>query len=210
MLFCHWYTGDTPPLVGVLAVNVNDVPAQMLTVVGVIVRDGTIDGFTVIVIMLLVAVVGETQVEDDVITTLTWFVLASVVVVKVALLLPTAVAFMYHWYEGVAPPFTGVAVKVTDVPAQILLSASLETILTPAVPPTVNVALPLLPTTPVEVGFVEVTATLYPENEARGEGNVKTLVSDVIAPSPELGGLGIENVPPSSCQLPLLLKRCAW
>ena len=25
---------------------------------------------------------------------------------------------MYHWYAGAAPPLTGVAVKVTDVPVQ--------------------------------------------------------------------------------------------
>ena len=30
---------------------------------------------------------------------------------------PTAPAFLYHWYDGDVPPFTGVAVKVTDVPA---------------------------------------------------------------------------------------------
>jgi len=30
--------------------------------------------------------------------------------------------FTCHWYEGVGPPFTGVAVKVTDVFRQTLLS----------------------------------------------------------------------------------------
>jgi hypothetical protein len=30
---------------------------------------------------------------------------------------PTATVFLYHWYEG-EPPLTGVAVKVTGVPAQ--------------------------------------------------------------------------------------------
>ena len=35
-----------------------------------------------------------------------------------------------HWYVGVVPPFTGVAVNVTEVPAQTELSASDDTILT--------------------------------------------------------------------------------
>jgi len=34
-------------------------------------------------------------------------------------LVPTFAPFSFHWYEGVVPPFTGVAVKVTLVPAQI-------------------------------------------------------------------------------------------
>jgi hypothetical protein len=29
------------------------------------------------------------------------------------------VPFFLHWYAGVVPPFTGVAVKVTEVPAQM-------------------------------------------------------------------------------------------
>ena len=29
------------------------------------------------------------------------------------LLLPTLLPFFFHWYTGVEPPFTGVAVKVT-------------------------------------------------------------------------------------------------
>ena len=34
-------------------------------------------------------------------------------------MVPTLTPFSFHWYEGVVPPFTGVAVKVTLVPAQI-------------------------------------------------------------------------------------------
>ena len=30
----------------------------------------------------------------------------------------TLVPFSFHWYVGVVPPLVGVAVKVTDVPAQ--------------------------------------------------------------------------------------------
>jgi len=31
---------------------------------------------------------------------------------------PALTPLSFHWYEGVVPPFTGVAVKVTLVPAQ--------------------------------------------------------------------------------------------
>ena len=37
----------------------------------------------------------------------------------VLLLLPTLVPLSLHWYTGAGPPFTGVAVNVTFVPAQI-------------------------------------------------------------------------------------------
>ena len=32
---------------------------------------------------------------------------------------PTFIPFNFHWYIGVVPPFVGVAVNVTEVPAQI-------------------------------------------------------------------------------------------
>ena len=34
-------------------------------------------------------------------------------------MVPTLAPLSFHWYEGVVPPFTGVAVNVTLVPAQI-------------------------------------------------------------------------------------------
>jgi len=36
----------------------------------------------------------------------------------VLLLVPAFTPFTFHWYEGAAPPFVGVAVNVTDEPAQ--------------------------------------------------------------------------------------------
>ena len=36
------------------------------------------------------------------------------------LLVPTLFPFSFHWYEGVAPPFVGVAVNVAVVPEQIV------------------------------------------------------------------------------------------
>ena len=35
---------------------------------------------------------------------------------------PTFEPFNFHWYVGVIPPFVGVAVKVTEVPAQIVVA----------------------------------------------------------------------------------------
>ncbi len=37
---------------------------------------------------------------------------------KVGLFVPTTVFPSFHWYTGVVPPLTGVAVKVTWVPEQ--------------------------------------------------------------------------------------------
>jgi hypothetical protein len=36
----------------------------------------------------------------------------------VLLFIPTFTPFTFHWYTGAAPPLVGVAVKVTEVPAQ--------------------------------------------------------------------------------------------
>ena len=44
-------------------------------------------------------------------------------------MVPTKPLFNFHRYDAV-PPFVGVAVNVTLVPAQMVLSASLEAILT--------------------------------------------------------------------------------
>ena len=47
-------------------------------------------------------------------------------------MVPTKPLFNFHRYDAV-PPFVGVAVNVTLVPTQMVLSASFETILTLAV-----------------------------------------------------------------------------
>jgi hypothetical protein len=45
------------------------------------------------------------------------------------LFVPTAEAPLYHWYVGEPPPLTGVAVKVTAVPVQMLLAeGTIETL----------------------------------------------------------------------------------
>jgi uncharacterized protein YodC (DUF2158 family) len=119
-LTCHWYDGAAPPFVGV-AVKVTDVPAQIapdgdaatLTLAGR-------SGLTVIVIPVEVA--GDPVrhgVAFEVIATVTTSLLMRVVDVKVALFDPAFMPLTCHWYDGADPPLTGVAVKVTDVPAQI-------------------------------------------------------------------------------------------
>ena len=43
--------------------------------------------------------------------------------------MPAFTPFTFHWYDGAAPPLVGVAVNVTDVPAQTgLASATIETL----------------------------------------------------------------------------------
>jgi len=68
---------------------------------------------------LLVAVVGDAQMALLVTTTDTTSPSTKLVVVNVALLLPDGVAFTNHAYVGEAPALVGVAVNVTEVPAQI-------------------------------------------------------------------------------------------
>jgi hypothetical protein len=58
---------------------------------------GVTVGFTVIVIPVLVAVAGLAQVAFDVNAQVTICPLVKVVVVYVALLVPTLVPFTFHW-----------------------------------------------------------------------------------------------------------------
>ena len=73
----------------------------------------------VIFIGALVAVVGFAQASLLVMTTVTTSPSASVDELYVSLFVPTFAPFTCHWYEGVVPPFTGIAVNVRLPPAQI-------------------------------------------------------------------------------------------
>src|SRR4051794_37801694 len=80
-------------------------------------------GFTVIVIPALVAGFPAMHgIAFEVITTVTTSLLTSALVVKTLLLIPLFIPFTFHWYDGVVPPFTGVAVKVTAVPVQMVVA----------------------------------------------------------------------------------------
>ena len=107
-------------MVGV-AVKVTPVPAQMVVALAETLMLTGAFGFTVIVSVLEVAGLPVTQVAFEVRTQYTWSLLANEALLLVALLVPTADPFKYHWYAGVVPPLVGVAVNVTLVPAQIVV-----------------------------------------------------------------------------------------
>jgi len=65
--FFHWYTGEAPPLV-IVDEKLTDVPAQMVLADAAIDIEGVSNGFTVIVIVLLVAVAGIAQLAEAVST----------------------------------------------------------------------------------------------------------------------------------------------
>jgi hypothetical protein len=106
-------------LVGV-AVNVTEVPLHIVVADAATITDGVTSAFTVMIVCTLLAVVGDGQTYELVITTHRLSLLARAALVYVAELVPTGEPFLYHWYTGVAPPLTGMAVKVTDVPAHMV------------------------------------------------------------------------------------------
>ena len=85
-----------PPLVGV-AVNVTEVPAQIVVNEAATETDGVTTGFTVMVIALDVAVVGEAQEAVEVITHVIIFPLAKAAEVYVELVAPEILLpFSFH------------------------------------------------------------------------------------------------------------------
>ena len=80
--------------------------------------------------------------------------------------LPTGVAPLYHWYTGAVPPLTGVAVKVTEVPAQTGLA--LATIVTLA----------------VRIGFTVIVMALevagLPDAQAAFDVRLQVIISPVL------------------------------
>src|SRR5215203_7112607 len=73
----------------------------------------------VMVIGLLSAVGVDTQARSLVMITVTTSPSCNVLVVNLSLSVPASIPFTCHWYDGLPPPLTGVAVKVTDVPSHI-------------------------------------------------------------------------------------------
>lgn len=107
--------------------NVTDDPEQAGLLLAAIETDGTMDVLIVIVILFDVAVVGEAQFAFDVNTHVNTSPFEIVDVVNVEEFVPTFTPFFFHWYDGVVPPFVGVAVNVTDSPIQTgLLLATIE------------------------------------------------------------------------------------
>jgi hypothetical protein len=52
----------------------------------------------------------------------TWSASFNDVLLYVLLLMPTFIPFSFHWYAGLVPPFSTVAVNVTFVPAQTTMA----------------------------------------------------------------------------------------
>jgi len=93
----------------------------------VMVTLGVTVAFTVVVIELLVAVVGLAQLALEVSTHVTISPLLNPVVVYVELVCPLMLLpFNFHWYPGLPPPLVMDELKVTLLPVQMELSASLE------------------------------------------------------------------------------------
>ncbi len=92
----HWYVGEPPPLTGV-AVNVTFWPAQIEVDEALTVTSGATLGATVMVMVLLLAELVPEQPLTDVKVSDTTSPLASVVVLKVALLVPALLPFTFHW-----------------------------------------------------------------------------------------------------------------
>jgi hypothetical protein len=90
------------------------------------VTDGVTDEFTVVVMAFDVAGLFVAPLWFDVMIHVTTLPELRFGLVYVGLFVPTLAPFNCHWYEGFVPPFVGVAVNVTDVPAQIELSASVD------------------------------------------------------------------------------------
>jgi len=108
-------------LVGV-AVNVTEVPEQIVVALAAIITLTGRFGFTAIVTVLDVAGLPVAHVAFEVSTHVTLFPLARAELVYVGESDPTLAPFTFHWYDGVVPSFTAVAVNVTDVPSQIVVA----------------------------------------------------------------------------------------
>jgi hypothetical protein len=105
-------------LIGI-AVNVTLAPTHIEVWLAAIDTNG-VTLLTAIVMEILVAVGDVVQEALLVIVTLTWSLFARVVVINVAVVSPgTVIPFTCHKYVGAVPPFAGVALNVTDVPAHI-------------------------------------------------------------------------------------------
>src|SRR5262245_31424492 len=67
------------------------------------------------------ALEGLVQVNEEVITTVTIALFVNVEVWNTESLFPTLFPLTFHWYDAI-PPFTGVAVKITLAPVQIVVA----------------------------------------------------------------------------------------
>jgi hypothetical protein len=127
-LMYHSYTGVVPPP-DTDDVKFTFVPAQIVFADAAMESAGLTGAFTVIAILLDVTVLVVAHASLEVNSTDTWSPEVSDEFVYTLLFEPTGAPFNNHWYTGEAPPLVALAVKVTVVPAQIVvLLAATETV----------------------------------------------------------------------------------
>jgi hypothetical protein len=100
----------------------------MVVAPALIATDGATNWFTVILMKFDVSFGGIAHPRLDVSTTVneSWSVTDDAT--KMLESVPTSTPFCFHWYEGALPPFTGVAVNLTDPPGQMdVVFARIET-----------------------------------------------------------------------------------
>lgn len=105
-----------------MAVNVTGVKGQILLTEETMFNVGVMVAVTIIAMALEFAVVVLLQELGLVRTQEITSPFRIPVVEYVELFKPTFIPFIFHWYDGFIPPFTGVAAKVTNVPVHILLA----------------------------------------------------------------------------------------
>ena len=102
--------------------KVTEAPAQIAVALDTMLTDGVMADEIVITSALEVAVGTVEQGLLEVTTQVTVCPLLRLLVLKVALLLPTLLPSTFHWYDGELPAFKVVAVNVAVAPAQIVVA----------------------------------------------------------------------------------------
>jgi hypothetical protein len=74
---------------------------------------------------LLVAVAGDGHWAFEVMMHHTESLFAKAALAKVPVFPTCSIPFLNHWYDGETPPFAGTAVKVADVPEQMVVCVEL-------------------------------------------------------------------------------------
>ena len=126
---------------------------------------GTTVAVTDMVIPELLAVAGVAHAALDVRMHVTTSPFASVDEVNVVPPAPAFIPFTCHWYVGVAPPFVGVAVNVTDEPAHTA-PAGLAAILTAG----------------VTVGFTVIVIPELVAVKGAAQGELDVMIQETVCP----------------------------
>ena len=101
-------------------VKVMEIPAQTGFAEGEMVRLTGFSGLTIICMVFEFAGLFEMHTVIDEVKTQDTRSLFAGLYMQLGLFDPTLITFTFQTYDGVVPPFVGVAVKVTGVPAHML------------------------------------------------------------------------------------------